>query len=149
MMAFPRDLDVKLAVYRHFAEHARRPGAESIARALGMSVPAVREAFARLRAQRVLVLEKDGESIRMAPPFSGVPTRHVATIDGRRYFANCAWDVFGIAAALQAQARMESRCGDTDDALELSVGRDGPPPSDWLFHCPVPAVRWWDDIVFT
>jgi hypothetical protein len=36
-----------------------------------------REAYARLRAQRVLALESDGESIRMAPPFSGVPTQHV------------------------------------------------------------------------
>lgn len=136
-------------MYRHFAEQARRPEVSDIAGAVGISVPAVRDAYARLRAQRVLVLEPDEVSIRMAPPFSGVPTQHVATIDGRRYFANCAWDVFGIAAALQRPAQVESRCGTTGERLELSVGLDGPPSSDWLFHCPVPAVRWWDDIVFT
>ena len=140
---------MKLAVYRHFAENARRPEVEEIARAAGISVAAVRDAYARLRAQRVLVLEPDGVSIRMAPPFSGVPTQHVATVDGRRYDANCAWDVFGIAAALHRPARVESRCGATAEPLELSVGLDGPAPCGWWFHCPVPAVRWWDDIVFT
>jgi hypothetical protein len=29
------------------------------------------------------------------------------------------------------------------------VGLNGPAPSDWLFHCLVPAAHWWDDIVFT
>ncbi len=25
----------------------------------------------------------------------------------------------------------------------------GPEPSSWLFHCLVPAAKWWDDLVFT
>lgn len=143
------DLQVKRAVYRHFAEHARRPAVEEVAEVTGMSPGAVAEAYARLRAQRVLVLEAEELDIRMAPPFSGIPTQHVATIEGRRYFANCAWDVFGIAAALQRAAHVESTCGGSGEPLVLSVDRDGPPPSEWLFHCPIPAVRWWDDIVFT
>ena len=33
--------------------------------------------------------------------------------------------------------------------MRLGVGLEGPEPSDWLFHCLVPAAKWWDDIVFT
>jgi hypothetical protein len=95
------DLDVKLAVYRHFAETARRPSPGEVAARAGIPAADVAAAYTRLRAQRVLVLEEDGVSIRMAPPFSGVPTQHVAVVAGKRYFANCAWDVFGIVAALQ------------------------------------------------
>jgi hypothetical protein len=27
--------------------------------------------------------------------------------------------------------------------------RPSPKESDWLFHCLVPAAKWWHDIVFT
>jgi hypothetical protein len=143
------DLDVKLAIYHHFAETARRPSPEETADRVGVEVPMVLETYQRLRAQRVLVLEEDGASIRMAPPFSGVPTQHVAEVGGRRYFANCAWDVLGIVAALQQSGTVHSRCEQSGEPLHLAVGLSGPEPSDWLFHCAVPAAHWWDDIVFT
>ena len=71
------DLEVKLAVYRHFAVTGMRPTADQIARDVSSDISSVMEAYVRLRAQRVLLLEPDGASIRMAPPFSGVPTQHV------------------------------------------------------------------------
>ena len=94
------DTQTKLAIYRYFAETGQRPSLEIIAERVGSDVSSVREAYVRLRAQRVLVLEADGASIRMAPPFSGVPTQHVVIVDETKYFANCAWDSFGIPAAL-------------------------------------------------
>ncbi|PYI49299.1 MAG: hypothetical protein DMF10_01750 [Verrucomicrobia bacterium] len=116
------DTQTKLAIYRHFAETGQRPSVEVVAERVRSDVSSVREAFLTLRAQRVLVLEPDGVSIRMAPPFSGVPTQHVVMVDDTKYFANCA-------------------C--------LEIGLEGPPSCRWLFHCFVPAARWWDDIVFT
>ncbi len=144
-----KDLEVKLAVYRHFAEMARRPSPDEVAERTRTTVPDVLAAYGRLREQRVLVLEADGASIRMAPPFSGVPTQHVAVVGDRSYHANCAWDVLGVIAALHRPGSVQSRCEQSRDPLELEVGLDRPPESDWLFHCVVPAARWWDDIVFT
>ena len=141
--------EVKLAVYHHFAETGGRPSADDIAKRVNSDSERVIDAFARLRAQRVLVLEADGSSIRMAPPFSGVPTQHIVRTAGRDYFANCAWDALGIAAALHEPATVHSRCEQSGEPLVLEVGLSGPAPSDWLFHCQVPAARWWDDIVFT
>ena len=142
------DTQVKLAVYRHFAATAAQPSAAAIAERLGVDAPAVLESFGQLRAQRLLVVEDDGESIRMAPPFSGVPTQHVVEADGLRYFANCAWDALGVASALQKPAVVHSRCEGSGELLHLRVGRDGPEASNWLFHCLVPAAQWWADIVF-
>ena len=143
------DLEVKMAVYDHFAACGSRPSATQIAGILDVTVASVREAFVRLRTQRVLVLEADGESIRMAPPFSGVPTQHMVTADEVSYFANCAWDALGIPAALQKAAIVRSRCEQSLEPLQLEVPTVGPAKSDWLFHCVVPAAHWWDDIVFT
>jgi hypothetical protein len=143
------ELRTKMAIYGHFAASGRRPSLGEVAERAGEAVEAVREAFGRLRAQRVLVLEGDGESIRMAPPFSGVPTQHRVTSGGVSYFANCAWDALGICAALHRPAVVRSRCEQSREPLELAVSVDGPEASDWLFHCVVPAAKWWDDIVFT
>jgi hypothetical protein len=85
----------------------------------------------------------------MAPPFSGVPTQHVVIVDETKYFANCAWDSFGIPAALHRPGRVHSRCEQSGELLNLEIGLEGPPPCRWLFHCLVPAAKWWDDIVFT
>ena len=111
-------------------------------------VPAVLEAFGRLQAQRVLVLEADRTSIRMAPPFSGIETEHVVEIGDRSYFANCAWDTLGIVVAMRSPATVRSRCGQSGEPIVLEIGT-APPVSDWVFHCLVPAAHWWDDIVFT
>src|SRR6516165_8646997 len=129
------DTQTKVAIYRHFAETGERPSLQLAAERVRANVGSVREAYARLRAQRVLVLEPDGESIRMAPPFSGVPTQHVVTVDNRKYFANCAWDSFGILAALHRAGQVHSRCEQSGEPLFLEIGLEGPPPSDWLFHC--------------
>ena len=143
------DTQVKLAIYGHFAETGQRPSPEEIAERTGSSVEETIDAYQRLGAQRLLVLEADGSSIRMAPPFSGVPTQHVVEIGANRYFANCAWDAFGVPAALHKSATIHSRCEQSGEPFLLEVDAQRPEPSTWLFHCLVPAAKWWDDIVFT
>ncbi len=143
------DTQVKLAIYKHFAEMGSRPTPTDVAERVSAEVEKVLSAYKHLRAQRLLVLEADGSSIRMASPFSGVPTQHVVEADGIRYYANCAWDALGVPAALHKPGTVHSRCEQSGEPLHLTVGLQGPEPSDWLFHCLVPAAKWWSDIVFT
>jgi Alkylmercury lyase len=143
------DTQVKTAVYQTFASTGEAPRVPRLAAQLRCSPDDVRQAYARLRASRVLLLEPDGETIRMAPPFSGVPTSHRVEVGRQSYFANCAWDALGIPAALHREAVVCSQDGHSGEPLRLRVGTDGPEPSSWLFHCLVPAARWWEDLVFT
>ncbi len=143
------DTAVKLAIYRRFADSGRAPAPEDIAADTGSAAASVVASYARLHKKRMLVLEEDGASIRMAPPFSGVATQHIVEAAGIRYYANCAWDALGIPAALKREALVRSRCEQSHESLVLPVGVGGPADSDWLFHCLVPAAQWWDDIVFT
>src|SRR6185436_18212610 len=71
--ALEHDAEVRLALYRHFAESGSAPAPEEIAVRLDLSRESVVESLRRLRAARTLFLEPDGETIRMAAPFSGVP----------------------------------------------------------------------------
>lgn len=148
------DVDVKVAVYRHIAESGRVPTAAECAERVGAPVADIVAAWERLQSNRLLLLAagpsgEDAPWIRMAPPFSGVPTQHAVEVRGTEYFANCAWDALGVVAALGGEGVVRSRCERSRVPLELECGPDGPPPSDWLFHCHVPAAHWWDDLVFT
>lgn len=143
------DTAIKVAIYRSTAETGSPPSLETVARLVETAPDAVRQAYTRLRANRVLFLEPDGVTIRMAPPFSGVPTQHRVTVEGIDYYANCAWDALGIPAALHRPGLVRSRCEQSLEPLLLPITESGPAPSTWLFHCLVPAAHWWDDLVFT
>src|SRR5256885_5336124 len=127
------DTQTKRAIYRHFGETGQRPSLQVVAERVRADISSVRDAYLRLRAQRVLVLEPDEVSIRMAPPFSGVPTQHVVIVDETKYFANCAWDLFGIPVALHRPGQVHSRCEQSGEQLNLEIGLEGPPSRSWLF----------------
>jgi hypothetical protein len=143
------DLEIRMAVYRYFAENGRSPALEEMGDIVGQPPEAVREAYERLYARRLLVPSRDRRTIRMAPPFSGVETQHRVHVGERQYYGNCAWDAFGVIAALGGRGRVESRCEATGEPLLLSLTPAGPNESSWRFHVVVPAAQWWDDIVFT
>ena len=143
------DLELLKAVYQHFARTAGSPTLDVMRQYLSASDEDISEGYRRLYARRLLVPAYDLTSIRMAPPFSGVPTQHRAKVNDREYFANCAWDAFGVVSALGGTGEVFSRCEHTSDPLTLHLTPDGPAASSWLFHCAVPASRWWNDIVFT
>jgi hypothetical protein len=136
-----RDLALRNEVYRRFVELGRAPTRAE----LGASEASLR----RLHEAHALVLEHDRPEIRMANPFSAVPTPHRVDSGGRTWFANCAWDAFGIPAALGANGHIASSCPDCGEPIEVDVLEGRPHPDDGVVHLLVPARRWWDDIVFT
>ena len=143
------DLAVRNLTYGLFVELGRAPTPEEVAARAGSSRAAVLGAWRRLHEHHAVVLDEQAESLRMANPFSAVPTPHRVHADGRRWHANCAWDAFGICAALHADGRIETTCPDCGELLGFEV-RDGrPDDQSLLFHSLVPAAQWWDDIVFT
>ncbi|HZQ10464.1 MAG TPA: hypothetical protein VFD70_28050 [Anaerolineae bacterium] len=61
-------------VYAYWVEHARAPSVEDAAKGLGVSVEEARALYEELNARHALLLMPGTHSIRMANPFSGVPT---------------------------------------------------------------------------
>jgi alkylmercury lyase-like protein len=145
-----RDVSVKQAIYQALADTGRAPDSREVAEAMGLPEPDVLAAFERLHRQRLLVPEPGVPSrIRMAPPFSGVPTTFHVRARDRSYFGNCVWDALGIPAALHAEAVVDASDGHTGEPVSVTVGSDGPRTTGLIAHFAVPAARWWDDIIHT
>ena len=145
----PHDLSLRNATYRLFVELGRAPSSQEVAVAVSATETDVLEGWRRLHHAHALVLNRAGDEIRMANPFSAVPTAYRVRAAGRWWYANCAWDAFGICAALHSDGFIETSCPDCGDALAVDVEASRPRDLDLVFHCLVPAARWWDDIVFT
>ena len=142
-------VELRNLTYRLFADLGRAPTAGEVAAAAGLTADEVRRGWRELHDAHALVLNDAGTELRMANPFSAVPTAYRVEADGRWWYANCAWDAFGVCAALHVDGRIETSCPDCGEAIAVGV-RDGRPDDDsLLFHCLVPAQQWWEDIVFT
>ena len=142
------DVALRNATYASFVDLGRAPSASEMVTPV-RTTDQVLAGWRRLHDAHALVLESGGTAIRMANPFSGVPTAHRVRAAGRWWYANCAWDAFGICAALGVDGRIETSCPDCGEAVAIEVRDRRPDRDDLVFLCPVPARRWWDDIVFT
>ena len=143
------DLRLRNQTYALVVERGRVPTARELAAEAGIAEAEVVAAWRRLHDAHALVLDAASSEIRMANPFSAVPTPYRVRADGRWWYANCAWDAFGICAALRTDGRIETSCPDCANPIALDVRDGSPSERDLLFHCLVPAARWWKDIVFT
>jgi hypothetical protein len=142
------DIQLRNSTYRRFVELGRAPTATEVAAATDRSEAEVRDAWRRLHDAHALVLDAAGE-IRMANPFSAVPTPFVVEAGERTWYANCGWDAFGIGAALHVDSSIATECADCHEPIRVDV-RDGRPTrEDLVFHVLVPAASWWDDIGYT
>jgi Alkylmercury lyase len=138
------DIAIRNRTYARFVELGRAPTPAEVG-----DPDDVLAAWRRLRDAHALVLDAATDELRMANPFSAVPTAYRVQAGGRWWYANCAWDAFGILAALHVDGRIETSCPDCGEPIAVEVRDERPDDESLVFHCPVPARDWWADIVYT
>ncbi|MEA5456536.1 organomercurial lyase [Sinomonas sp. JGH33] len=144
---------VRDLVYETFAREGRAPSIAELARTTDSSVEDIRSVLHSLADDHALVMNGDGDAVRMAHPFTSAPMAFVVTPsdghDDRRWWGGCAWDSFGISAALHLEVRVDTACPQCGAHISFRTGPDTPPPSDLAVRFPRPAREWWDDVVAT
>lgn len=142
------DIALRNATYRRFVELGRAPSAAEVGVLVGVTPADVEDGWRRLHEAHALVLDGAG-AIRMLNPFAAQRTPFRVEAAGRFWYANCAWDAFGIGAALHVDSVIEAECPDCHEPLRIEVRNGQPDRADLVFHVLVPAVSWWQDIGFT
>jgi hypothetical protein len=143
-----RDRELRNLTYRRFVELGRAPRLAELAAEAGMEPGELAASWRRLYDEHALVLDPTGE-LRMAAPFSAVPAPHRVRAAGRSWFANCAWDAFGVCVALGSDGEISSACPDCGEPIEIAFRGGRAEADEHVVHLLVPAARWWHDIVFT
>lgn len=145
----PRLWDARYFVYAFFAKEARPPSIQDAARELQITPEQARALYEELDARHALTLLPGTHTIRMANPFSGVPTGFHVRVGAKQYYANCAWDSFGIPAALHRDAAIEAFCAQTQKPLRLNIEDGNVSGDSAVMYFRVPFAQWYDDLVFT
>lgn len=142
--------DLRLAVYRSFAQFGRAPKAGELAEQLALDVRTLRAGLADLAHARHLVLD-DAGGIVMAHPFSAVPLGFAVMGSNTLWWGGCAWDSFALPHLLpdQGEVLVSTRCPACSSPHAWNVGNERPPNGEQVAHFLVPVSRMWDDVVHT
>jgi hypothetical protein len=142
--------DLRLAVYRSFAENGRPPRADDLAEWLTLNVATVRAGLAELARVRHLVLDQAGQIV-MAHPFSAVPLGFAVMGRQTLWWGGCAWDSFALPHLLpdEGEVLVSTRCPACSRPHAWNVGTERPPDGAQVAHLLVPVAHMWDDVVHT
>ena len=140
--------EVRNRIYARIVEQGAAPTPTDVAATTGLDIAEVAAIYQALADGHVIVLRPGSLEVVWAPPFSVVPTPFRTEAGGASWWAPCAWDAFGIPAALKRDAAIEARCAGSGGPLTCGV-RDGRAYGDAVIHLLVPAAHFWDDIFFT
>ena len=143
------DLKVRYQIYRFFADHCTAPTYQEVANVLNAEKEHVRVSFHKLHQHHMIFLEPGADSIRMANPFSAIPTKYKVISGKKKWWANCAWDSLGIAAALKIDAHIQASYSDHQGTVELHINQEAVDGKNHMIYFPLPCRQWYDDLIFT
>jgi hypothetical protein len=105
-----------------FATLGRAPKLAEIARDLQVGEDAIMDNVRALEADGALRLDSGSSSILDAYPYSAVPTKHTARLEGGpQLYCMCAIDVFYVPFLTESDVNIESRCQYCDSAIHITV----------------------------
>ncbi|HET7372701.1 MAG TPA: organomercurial lyase [Gemmatimonadaceae bacterium] len=143
---------LRVFIYDHVVAAGLPPTNAEIGEHFGMSAGGARAAIASLDIGKTILPHPDTGEIWMAGPFASRPSDY--RVHGSRvsWWANCAWDMLGVARLAREPVRVDTQCTDCGEPITFEVdpergvigGAHG-----LVVHFLVPAKRWYDDIGFT
>src|SRR4051794_16727718 len=145
--ASPEAQRIRADVFATFAAERRPPSPAELAARLGLGAGQVDAGLRELHDKHAIVLTAAGDSIRMAHPFSAWPMNFVVRDGDRLWWGGCAWDSFGIMAALGRALEVTTTCPGCGALLRYSAPADA--PAGVVVRVPRPAAEGWGDVVAT
>ena len=145
----PLDLQVRYEIFQFFANQCRAPSCQEIAAILGAPEATVRQSFHTLHDRHLVFLQPGTDAIRIAAPFSGIPTRYRVSAAARTWWANCGWDSVGIAAALHADVHIRAEYPDSPETDDFDIVGGQLDGKGHVVYFALGAKHWYDDLVYT
>ena len=130
------DIELRNRIYRHFVETGQPPAADE---------PGLR----RLHDAHALVLNPARPRSACSTRSRSCRPRTASTPAAAGGTRTARGTPSASAPPLHVDGRVEASCPDCGEPIALESQPSGPTTPSLLFHCLVPAARWWDDIVFT
>lgn len=143
-------LDLRVYVYDRVLATGTLPISKEIAAHFGVPQQAVLDALRELKIGKTILPHPRTGEIWMAGPFSSAETPYKVIGQATKWWANCAWDMLGIAVLANEPVHIQASCCHCGESMTLDVDHRGPTAdANAVVHFLVPASHWYDDIGFT
>src|SRR3954470_18885589 len=123
---------IRAHVFATFAAEGRPPSPKELANALGLDPAQVDAGLRELHDAHALVLTEAGDGVRMAHPFSAWPMGFVLREGDRFWWGGCAWDSFGVVAALRQRLAVTTACPSCGAELRYPASHTEPPAEEYV-----------------
>jgi hypothetical protein len=143
---------VRKYIFDHFFEFTTPPVLEEVMQHFGLSRPEAFNYLKGLEADHHILLVPGTQRVLMANPYSAVTTPFRVHVNGKQYFANCAWDTVSMHVMLDTDARIESYCHHCAVPIELSLSRSrvtSSRPKEPLIFLSTPVAKWYENLINT
>ena len=140
---------MRYLIYQGFAENGAPPSIDDLASRLAMPLDEALAHLHELEARHSVFLTEDRRGVLMGNPFSAVPTPFRVTSGSVDYWANCAWDMLGVPAALGRDATIHASYATDDAPAELQVRGGEVTGAEGIVHFLQPFRTWYDDLRHT
>ena len=140
---------LRIFVYDWIVAHGTPPSTFEIGAKFGGTASDAKAALADLKIGKTVLPDARTGEIWMAGPFAAAPTPYRVVGAKASWWANCAWDMLGVAAIVGEDVRIEAVCTDCGDPMPSKVTVNDGVIGDGLVHLLVPARDWYRDIGYT
>jgi hypothetical protein len=141
--------DLRIHIYDRLLESGRPPTCAEIGKHFHLSESEARRTIAEMKIGKTVLPDPKTGEIWMAGPFAAQPTTYRVVGSRTQWFANCAWDMFGVAMIAGEKVRIEAQCTDCGAPMHMHADPRTVPTDEGIVHFLVPARRWYEDIRFT
>ncbi|MEO7368233.1 MAG: organomercurial lyase [Gemmatimonadaceae bacterium] len=91
------DTQIRVFVYDYLMAHGNPPAVAEIANQLSLTTESAKTRLASLKIGKTILVHPERGEVWMAGPFSAADTQYRVIGSRTSWWANCAWDMLGIA----------------------------------------------------
>ncbi|MGH7619547.1 MAG: organomercurial lyase [Gemmatimonadaceae bacterium] len=140
--------EIRIFIYDWVVAHGEPPCTPDIGAHVGLTENEARTAIAGLNIGKAVLCHPITGEVWMAGPFAASETPYRVIGSRASWWANCAWDMLGIAAIVGQDVTIEASCADCAEPMRMSV-KGGGVQGNGLIHLLLPVRDWYRDIAYT
>ncbi len=140
---------IRYQINKYIFENGYAPEVKDLSAIMHVSEKEIEKGLDELAANHALVLHPASYKIWVAHPFALFPTLFWVKTSKKSWWGNCTWCSFGIAAAIKKDAEIYTKMKGEEETIILSIKDGQLQDADLLVHFPVPAKKFWDNVIYT
>ena len=140
---------VRIEVNRYIFNKGFAPTTLELSKALRTSEDTVKVGLRQLADNHAIVLHPNSFDIWAAQPFALFPTLFWVESGEKKWWGNCTWCSLGIASLTKQSTTIFTKVSGEEEPIRIDIIDNKVIQKDLLVHLPIPAKRFWDNVIYT